>query len=307
MMLKRNKLSIKEVVTLIFSTTVILLFAYPAMLSYDIFNYIATAKLLFFYHENPYIIMPIEFAGDPLLLFVHAANKTALYGPFWILLTGVPYFLGFGNFLVTLFNFKLFIAIFYLASSWLVYKLSNNIKSVVLFSLNPLVIIESLVSGHNDIVMMVFVLASLYLAKKKLIGIVLYLFSVLIKYSTIFLFPVYVFIVMKKSFSKKIYLYASILMFLIFLLSPLREELYPWYAIWFLPLLYIFTNKGPLVLLTNLLCFGLLLSYLPFMYSGTYFGLTPLIKYLFVSVPVGLTFLFITINKLVWQKSSNRF
>src|SRR3989338_7736340 len=46
---------------LIFFTVPILLFAYPAMLSYDIFNYMATAKITYFYRENQYIIMPLEF------------------------------------------------------------------------------------------------------------------------------------------------------------------------------------------------------------------------------------------------------
>ncbi len=63
----KRKLSLKDVLTLIAITVGILFFSYPAMLSYDIFNYIATSKVLFFYHENPYVVMPIEFTGDPLL------------------------------------------------------------------------------------------------------------------------------------------------------------------------------------------------------------------------------------------------
>ena len=103
--LKKIKLgSLKKI---IFVSVILLLFAYPAVLSYDIFNYVFTSKVLFYYHENPYIIMPIEFINDPLLLFTHAANKVALYGPFWIILTGIPFKLGFGNFILTLFGFTL--------------------------------------------------------------------------------------------------------------------------------------------------------------------------------------------------------
>src|SRR3990167_2891549 len=105
----KKKLNYKDVFTLIGVTAVILFFSYPAMLSYDIFNYIATSKVLFFYNENPYVVMPIEFLNEPFLSFTRATNKIALYGPVWIVLTGIPYFLGIGNFIVTLFSFKLLV------------------------------------------------------------------------------------------------------------------------------------------------------------------------------------------------------
>src|SRR3989344_8456861 len=59
----------KIYIKLIIFSTIILVMAYPAMLSFDIFNYVATAKVLFFYKENPYIIMPVEFSNDSILRF----------------------------------------------------------------------------------------------------------------------------------------------------------------------------------------------------------------------------------------------
>ena len=167
-LINKKKIVFKDLRFLIFITIVILFFSYPGMLSFDIFNYIVTAKVLFFYHENPYIIMPIEFVGDPLLSFTHAANKISLYGASWILITAIPYFVGIGNFLLTLFSFKLFVSMFYLGTVFLIWKISKNLISVALFSLNPLVIIETLVSGHNDIVMVFFSLFSFYILMKKI-------------------------------------------------------------------------------------------------------------------------------------------
>src|SRR3989344_7928334 len=95
-----HKASFEKIyVKLIIFSTIILAIAYPAMLSFDICNYVATAKILFFYKENPYVIMPIEFSNDSILRFMHAPNKIALYGPFWVVITGIPFLLGFGNFL----------------------------------------------------------------------------------------------------------------------------------------------------------------------------------------------------------------
>ena len=284
-------------------TAIILFFSYPAMVSYDIFNYLATAKVLFLYHENPYLIMPIQFTGDPFLLFTHAANKTALYGPFWILLTGIPYFLGFGNFLITLFSFKFFTAIFYLATVGILYRMSKNIYFTAFFALNPLIILEVLVSGHNDIVMMFFALASLYYIKERkwLLSLLFIIFSVLIKYATLFLFPVFIYILFnyfrnKKIDWEKVYYLSSLFMLLVFFLSPIREEIYPWYSIWFLVFVPLVKNRLiKYIYLT--FSFSLLLRDLPFMLIGTYFGPTPLIKF-----AVSFTFPLLTIIYLFLRK-----
>jgi hypothetical protein len=281
---RQKEFKLKEFRLILLSTAAILVFAYPAMVSFDIFNYIATSKVLFFYHENPYIIMPIQFLHDPLLLFMQAANKTALYGPFWILLTGIPYLFGFGNFVVTLFAFKLFNVIFYLASVALLYKMSKNIYYLSFFAFNPLVIFEILVSSHNDIVMMFFALLSIYLLQKKkiILALIFLVLSITIKFSTIFLLPVILFVIWRYFKNKEInwqkfFYSASISMLVIFLLSPIREEIYPWYATWFLVFLPFIQNR--LIRYVYLsFSFGLLFRYVPFMLLGTYFGPTPFIK-----------------------------
>jgi hypothetical protein len=299
-LVSKNLLSKKELFFLIGSSAVILLFAYPAMLSFDIFNYIATAKVTFFYHENPYLIMPIQFTGDPVLLFTHAANKVALYGPLWILITGVPFLLGVGNYLLTLLNFKILVLVFYFLSCFLVYKLSDkSLKVLVLFALNPLVLIETLASGHNDIVMVVLVLGSLYLIKKRVANLFLYLLSILIKYSTIFLLPVYIFIALRKKVDlKRVFLYTAIFMLIIFFLSPLREELYPWYAVWFLPFLILYSLSKRVLFFIGIFTFALLLTYVPFMYIGQYSNITLYSKTAIILLPLIIWTVSILFNKL---------
>lgn len=281
----RKKIYIKDIFLLIAITVGILLLSYPAMLSNDVFNYIATSKVTFFYKENPYIIMPIEFIGDPLLSFMHAANKIALYGPFWIILTEIPHILGFGNFILTLFTFKLFIVFFYLATVFLFWKMSKNIISVILFSLNPLVIIETLINGHNDIVMVFFVISSFFLLMKKsiLFAISLLILSILIKYATIILVPVFLYVIWKMIKNEEInwrniFYFSYILMFAVFLISPIREEIYSWYAIWFLSFAFLISEKKFLINISIIFSISLLLRYTPYMLTGTYAGQTPLTK-----------------------------
>ena len=282
--------------------------AYPAMLSNDIFNYIATAKVLFTYHENPYIIMPIEFTGDPLLKFMHAANKTALYGFVWILLTGIPFVLGFSNIFLTLFSFKLFITIFYLLTIYYIGKITKQKLSMILFGLNPLVLIETMVSGHNDIVMMFFALVSLwvFLKRESLKGIVLLLLSIFIKYASGILVPLYLYMYITKHYEmRKMLTLAAVSMFCIFFLSSIREEIYPWYAIWFLIFVVLIPQKRVLLTLSILFSFSLLFRYIPYMFFGTYGGITQGVKTVLTFAAPSLYLLFI-LGKTLWVKVSSR-
>ncbi|MGE5041793.1 MAG: hypothetical protein ACM3IJ_02730 [Candidatus Levyibacteriota bacterium] len=288
-----KKISVLKIL-LVFSF--LLLISYPTILSYDIFNYATTAKVTYFYKENPYLVMPNEFLGDKDVVFTRATNKVALYGPFWIMLSFLPYLLGFGNYLVQAFFFKVLVGTFYFLTVWVIYKLSDkDVGKTAFFALNPLVLIETFVSGHNDVAMVFFALYSLYLFKngKNLLSGFSLVLSILIKYATLFLLPVWVYLLyfrlkQKKISWEKVYVYSLILMFFVFLLSPLREEMYPWYAIWFIPFVSLLESKR-LKALTIAFSFGLMLRYLPYMASGTYFGFVPLVRILLMLVPVILS------------------
>lgn len=282
------------------------LFSYPAMLSYDIFNYIATAKVLFNYHENPYLIMPMEFLKDPILLFTQAANKIALYGPLWTLISGIPYALSFSNYLVSIFAFKVLVLLFYIGMIWIIWKITRNYYSILLFAANPLVVIEVFISGHNDILMMLLVLLSFYFLRNKKIylSIVLILASILIKYSTIFLIPVFIYVVIKNiNGSKldwdKIYFYCFISMILVFSLSIFREEIYPWYAIW--PFSFLVLTRDNKIIKSGFifLTFGLMLSYIPYMYSGNYFGLSHAFRILSIFLPLILFSIYLILKNKI--------
>ena len=295
----RLKVNLRRIILLIVLATI---FAYPAALTFDIFNYVTSARVTFLYQENPYIIYPIEFLDDPYLAFTRAANKTALYGPFWIFLTGIPYFAGLGNFILTLFSFKAFIALFYIGTVYFMRKLDKT--AAFFFALNPLVIIESLVSSHNDIVMIFFALLSFYLfyRRKFVFSILSIVGSIFIKPATLFLFPIYLGMIKDRIIGKKInqekaFRYSAIFMFVIFLLSPLREELYPWYASWFIVFTAFFHKNKFLQNLVLVFSLGLMLRYVPYMATGGYFGTTPIIRNIFMITPAFIFLLFTWLKK----------
>ncbi len=297
---KKGKLSRREFWMVIIFTSVILLFSYPAF-SYDIFNYMFDAKTIVFYHSNPWLYKPLYFVGDPWLHFMHWTHRPSIYPPVWIGLSLPFYFLGFNFFLPILFNFKILMALGFLGSIFVLEKLlkqekePNTILPLVFYAFSPLMLIENLVSGHNDIVMMFFVVLSFYFLTKKrfLFAFSMLFISIFVKYATLFLVPVffYCFIraIQKKTINwDRIWLFCALSMFVAFLLSPIREEMYPWYAIWFLPFVSLIPSNKFIINVSLVISFGLLLRYIPYMLFGTYLSPTPEIKEIVLFFPVAL-------------------
>ena len=162
---------IRKIWKLVLVTTVILTFSYNAF-SYDLFNYIFDAKIVTYYHQNPYEHKALDYPGDPMLSFMHWTHRLYPYGPTWLGLT-VPLSIGIKFFLPTFFLFKILMSLSFLGTVFFIGKILQKLSSkdelfgVAFFALNPLVIVESLVSAHNDIVMMFFAIWALYLLMSK--------------------------------------------------------------------------------------------------------------------------------------------
>lgn len=302
--LKKGKAKKEDIWKLIAISIVILLFSFPGI-STDIFNYIASAKVTFFYHENPYVIMPIEIPNEPMLVFMHAANKVALYGPIWIILTVIPHVLGFGNLYLTIFLFKLFVALFYVALIRLIWQATNkNIWQLTLFALNPLVLTETLIAGHNDVVMMFFALASFILLKRNkiVLSVVSLICSILIKYATILLLPIYIAVIFclitkRKMSWETVWYWSAVAMFIAFILSPIREEIYAWYFIWPLVFVSLLNKNDFLKIISFGFSFGLMFRFVPFLVTGSWAGITPLIKKVVTFTPPVITATLYAIKK----------
>src|SRR3989344_5618188 len=190
--------------------------------------------------------------------------------------------------------------------------MTKNIFSLYLFSLNPLVIIETLVGSHNDIVMMFFLIFSFYLLMRNKIkfAILFFLLSIFVKYITILLLPIFLFLIFVKikrtSINwEKVFYYSAWVMVFGFLVSPIREEIYPWYALWFLPFSFLVPNRKFLLAISLAFSFGLLFRYVPFMFLGTHAGLTPIIKSSVTFVPI-LLILIHSVGRKLWEKIYSR-
>lgn len=292
---RNGQLSITQLWRIIIVITVLLVLSYPAF-SYDLFNYIFTAKTVLVYHKNPYEIIPLQFAGlDPLVSIMRWTHLSSAYTPVWIVLSLPAYLLGFGKFLLIVWNLKITVALFYLFAVIGVKKVLERIEpahvvlGTAIFALNPLVIIESLVSAHNDIAMMAIGVWAIILmiGKKYLMSWVVLSLSIAVKLMTITLVPIFLFNRLRTNW--RIWSLVGLGIGFLFVLTK-REPL-PWYWVWFMPMIAFLPTKKWLVTLAGWYSFALLMRYGPYLYFGNWNAPVPILKWWVTIVPVGIALL----------------
>lgn len=311
---RKNIITLKGVKVLVFLVFVFLAFSYNAF-SYDLFNYIFDAKIVTYYHLNPYLHKASDFQNDSMLNFMRWTHRYFPYGPTWLLFTIPLSFIGMGYFLPTFFLFKLLMGLSFLGSCFLIYKISekifpkNKIFNVLFFSLNPLVIIESLISSHNDITMIFLLLLSIYLfiSNKLFSSLFLYVFSMGVKFSTGILAPLAIYIFWAKKAKKKInwerfFIAGVALSLLTVLVATVRTTFQPWYLVFPLSMAS-FIPKKNYIFIPSLIgsLFGVLI-YVPYVFMTDYAKGYPLVVQnievvglIAVTVPA---FIYIVKNKL---------
>ena len=296
-LITHKKITEKQVWLLIILISGILLFSYPAF-SYDIFNYMFDARIFTHYGLNPYQYKALDFSTDPWIRFMHWTHRTYPYGPLFLPLSLIPSFLGLGTFILTLFNFKLLAVISFLGSTFLIGKIMEKIEparkllAVAFFALNPLIIIETLVSGHNDLFMLTFALISIYflIFGKKVWSLIFLFASAGIKFVTIVLFPLYLILFMIKQLRWHLF-FRAIILFLLLSLIPviIQREPYPWYFIPVFGIASFLVEDFSVICLTSGLSVGLLLRYAPFLYFGDYEMPVPVLKTWLTVIPLALS------------------
>ncbi len=274
---KNNILKIKDIIQLVIITCIILLFSYPAF-SYDIFNYIFDARIFIKYGLNPYQYKALDFPADSWIRFMHWTHRTYPYGPVWIIATIPLYLLGFGKFVLTLLNFKLFFIICYLLNINILNKIllklkyENRLAQIAFFAFNPLIIIETIVSPHNDCLMLIGIFIGLYLWLKNriVLSYVSLIISGGIKFLSWAIIPI-LYITKNRhwDFDKLMKIVFISQLVLLLPIIYIREP-YPWYFVTLIGIASLIKKTKFLIFLTVGLSLGTLSRYLPFIYFGDY-------------------------------------
>lgn len=191
------------VIALVFGTVfaALLLPAHP-WYSADVFHYIATARVLYVHGHNPLVTPPQAFPADTLVQLPDWGWLPSPYGPLWMLLSALPAAVARGSGAATagLIGFKALAAACLLGTAWLAGGVAERLRpgsravAVLLVAWNPLAVLHTAADGHNDVAMLLPVMAALYLAVRGRAGwaTVALTAAALVKFVPVLLVPLFV-------------------------------------------------------------------------------------------------------------------
>ena len=180
----------------------------PTMLSSDLYAYVVYGRAVSVYHLNPYLeTCPIP-DGDPFMpLFGHWIPSW--YGPLWTwFCAGLTALTG-DSVGATVLVFRVVAILAMLATSgvlWAVLRRTcpeRAAQGLVFFMWNPLVVIETGLSGHNDGFMLAFLMLAFWLHLRgwKACAVLALTLSAMLKFVTGMLIPLYLLMVVRQAAS----------------------------------------------------------------------------------------------------------
>lgn len=168
----------------------------------DLFIYLGHAHMVTDLEVNPLTTPPVVMASEDRLLQAYLtpyARNPSAYGPAWLLISS-PGTLGAHDVVTGVLYLKVLAYASYLISAWLLGRLlsgagpRSSLEGTYLFAWNPLVILMAVGDGHNDMAMMATVLLSLWLLarRERILSFAVLTVSILVKYVTVVLLPIFV-------------------------------------------------------------------------------------------------------------------
>ncbi len=146
--------------SLIFGLTLVWLYPVTAT---DLFQYVMRARVQVVYGANPMTVPPSRFPDDPLLPFVGEwKDILSPYGPAWELVSGAVAALGFTSAVPGALAYKVVALLAYLVCMAALFRgTDGDPRALLFFAWNPLVLLQGLGNGHNDLVMLAWLLLAL--------------------------------------------------------------------------------------------------------------------------------------------------
>ena len=163
-LVRRSQISTRLIVVFAVVFGVILIWLYPITAT-DLFQYVLRARLRVVHGANPMAVAADQFPADPLLPFAGEwAGIQSPYGPVWELLAEVVVWAGCRDALSGALAFKVVALVAYMGCMGLLaWGTRGNSQALLFFAWNPLVLLEGVGNGHNDLLMLVGVLAAILL------------------------------------------------------------------------------------------------------------------------------------------------
>lgn len=139
----------------------------------DVVLYVVRARLWALYDASPMLAWPANYPQDPYIRFAgEYIKEPSPYGPLWELIAQIPIRLGILDIAGGVIAMKVITLISYIAMAVLIgwyarqetsrYRVSG-LTAMTFFALNPLVLMQVIGNGHNDMVMLALITLGLVL------------------------------------------------------------------------------------------------------------------------------------------------
>lgn len=211
---------------------IILIGLYP-ITALDVVLYVVRARLWTLYGASPMTALPMNFPQDPFITLAgEYAKQPSPYGPLWELVAQIPMQLGITGIASGVIVMKLISLFSYLGTGILIgwhadqdlskYDVSR-VTALTFFALNPLVLLQAIGNGHNDMLMLfLMTLGLLFWQRDKWTWATMALtLATLIKVTGLILLPLFGMAVLVASPTWKQRLTRGLGMFLIFSVTAL--------------------------------------------------------------------------------------
>lgn len=136
----------------------IVFISFPS-LSTDVFDYTNSNRVAFVHQANPWQHPVADFPDDPQIYLGSWIDRASVYPPVTFVFSSIVYYLFGAGVVGSIIGFKALATGAYLVIA-LTLKQHDQVEgnSVVLFSLNPLILIEFIGNAHNDLILGMFML-----------------------------------------------------------------------------------------------------------------------------------------------------
>lgn len=176
---------------------ILLLVCTPPLLSTDTAIYVTKAKNFVQLQKSPYEASPIDPSWKNEIEPMPWAEIGSLYGPLFHIVTIPLGGLSSASASVSIFIYKISLIPLFLASIWLMNRLLKHLHApsyfLLLYALNPALLINGIMEGHNDMLVLFTLLALFYFLKDMRYTKSMFVLgaSVAIKYIAIILLPIF--------------------------------------------------------------------------------------------------------------------
>lgn len=184
----------------------LLMIAFPTLLSTDLFDYVRHGRIFAVHGQNPLTVPAIFFQHDPFFNLGGWVSTGSVYGPLHAYVSGGLALLSGDGVGAAFIVFKTFYIAVNLVNLLLIARIAGKLspgsetRALVFFGWNPFVVILVAANGHNDILMLAFVLGAIlcYLDRRLLLGGLLLTLATLVKFVTLPLLVLYIALLVRR-------------------------------------------------------------------------------------------------------------